>query len=101
MESTKVKGFFGILVCLNGLTIGIQADHYSDHIVWDICEYVFITLFTIELGLKLIAYKHLFWTDTWNVADFVIVLVSIVEIVMGLAIGYTSAEFPRSAWFEY
>ena len=57
MESTKVKGFFGLLVCLNGITIGVQADHYSDHVAWDVCEYVFIIFFTFELGLKIIAYK--------------------------------------------
>ena len=38
-----------------------------------VIELVFIVLFCIEMALKLIAMRHLFWFDGWNVLDFVII----------------------------
>jgi hypothetical protein len=61
MESNRVKSFFAVLVMLNGVSIGVQADNDPDWIGWGWMEMVFIGFFSLELGVKLVAYQHLFW----------------------------------------
>ena len=65
MESVPSRVFFISLVCINGITIGIQADH-SDWDGWDPLEYVFVGLFTVEIALKLISFGFLFWTEWYH-----------------------------------
>merc|ERR1719183_1306848 len=91
MESMRVKSVFAFLVSLNGILIGVQADNSPDWIGWDYAEIVFIALFSIELGFKLLAYQWMFWKDTWNVIDFAIVVVSLAELILSVTINYTSS----------
>lgn len=49
--------------------------------VFQIVEDVFTVLFTLELSMNMIAnWFYPFWSDTWNILDFVVVLISIVAI---------------------
>jgi len=85
MESAPSRIFFLALVVMNGVTIGIQAD-YPDATVWDPVEYVFISIFCLELAAKMIGFGMTFWTEWWNILDFFIIGASLVEILLKLTV---------------
>uniref|UniRef100_A0A4W4FWJ6 Voltage-dependent L-type calcium channel subunit alpha n=1 Tax=Electrophorus electricus TaxID=8005 RepID=A0A4W4FWJ6_ELEEL len=73
------------LIMLNTLCLGIQHCNQSDHItkVSDNLNVIFTVLFTIEMIVKLIAFKAKgYFGDPWNVFDFLIVVGSIVDVVL-------------------
>jgi len=80
-ESTTARTVFVSLVLLNGILIGVEADNpYEGSNFWEIIEYIFVTIFTFEISIKLVGFGLIFWTDWWNVMDFLIVLASVVDL---------------------
>ena len=71
-----------VLICINGISIGVQADNSPESLIWVHMEVFFVSVFALEITAKLIAYKGLFWIDAWNIVDFAIVAVSVVELVL-------------------
>ncbi|XP_028339649.1 voltage-dependent L-type calcium channel subunit alpha-1S isoform X2 [Physeter macrocephalus] len=73
------------LIMLNTLCLGMQ--HYNqsqqlDH-VSDILNVVFTAIFTLEMVLKLMAFKARgYFGDPWNVFDFLIVIGSIIDVIL-------------------
>jgi len=47
--------------------------------------------FTVEICFKLLGFGWLFWTDGWNLIDFVIVAISLVEVAMMWFVGQSSS----------
>ncbi|KAL2081442.1 hypothetical protein ACEWY4_023295 [Coilia grayii] len=91
--SNKIQGFifdlinrqaFDILImvfiCLNMVTMMVEtADQSHDKKeILDWINLVFIVLFSSECVLKMIALRHYFFTISWNVFDFIVVILSIV-----------------------
>ncbi|KAI5095068.1 voltage-dependent L-type calcium channel subunit alpha-1S, partial [Silurus meridionalis] len=73
------------LIILNTLCLGMQHCNQSDHItkLSDTLNVIFTVLFTIEMIVKLIAFKVKgYFGDPWNVFDFLIVIGSIVDVVL-------------------
>lgn len=88
-ENPAFVRFITVLILLNAVTLGIEADpsllpgygalfHSFDIIV--------ISIFVIELLLKLYAYRLDFFRVGWNVFDFIIVAISLVPQGSGVAI---------------
>ncbi|TSN76587.1 Dihydropyridine-sensitive L-type skeletal muscle calcium channel subunit alpha-1 [Bagarius yarrelli] len=73
------------LIILNTLCLGLQHCNQSDHItkLSDTLNVIFTILFTVEMIVKLIAFKVKgYFGDPWNVFDFLIVVGSIVDVVL-------------------
>ncbi|XP_066499843.1 calcium channel, voltage-dependent, L type, alpha 1S subunit, b [Hoplias malabaricus] len=73
------------LIILNTLCLGMQHCNQSDYITQlsDTLNVIFTVLFTIEMIVKLIAFKARgYFGDPWNVFDFLIVIGSIVDVVL-------------------
>ncbi|KAJ7398265.1 hypothetical protein BTVI_126865 [Pitangus sulphuratus] len=79
-----------ILICLNMVTMMVETDDQSEDmeniLYW--INLVFIVLFTGEFVLKLISLRHYYFTIGWNIFDFVVVILSIVEL-LDMRIGFT------------
>ncbi|KAG1973754.1 calcium channel, voltage-dependent, L type, alpha 1S subunit, b [Pimephales promelas] len=74
------------LIMLNTLCLGMQHCNQSDHItkLSHNLNLIFTVLFTGEMVVKLIAFKAKgYFGDPWNVFDFVIVIGSVVDVVLG------------------
>ncbi|XP_073161778.1 sodium channel protein type 2 subunit alpha-like isoform X7 [Lepidochelys kempii] len=71
-----------ILICLNMVTMMIETDDQSDEMetILHRINLVFIVLFTGECVLKLISLRYYYFTIGWNIFDFVVVILSIVEL---------------------
>lgn len=93
MEWVPCRIFFIVLVGLNAIQIGIEADWTNDsnEATFDLIEMIFLGFFTVEVGLKLFGFGLLFFTDEWNNADGLIVGLSIVEVIMERIGNYESS----------
>uniref|UniRef100_A0A8C5BLH5 Voltage-dependent L-type calcium channel subunit alpha n=1 Tax=Gadus morhua TaxID=8049 RepID=A0A8C5BLH5_GADMO len=85
VNSTGFEYIMFVLIMLNTLCLAVQ--HYGQsatfNYVMDILNMVFTTVFTVEMFLKLIAFKPRgYFGDAWNVFDAMVVIGSIVDIVL-------------------
>ncbi|KAH0618760.1 hypothetical protein JD844_018219 [Phrynosoma platyrhinos] len=73
------------LITLNTICLGMQHYNQSETMnqISDILNVVFTLLFTVEMILKLIAFKAKgYFGDPWNVFDFLIVIGSIIDVIL-------------------
>ncbi|XP_029315241.1 sodium channel, voltage-gated, type I-like, alpha [Cottoperca gobio] len=71
-----------VLIWLNMVTMMVETEDQTPEkteiLYWINC--VFIIIFTGECLLKMIALRHYFFTNGWNVFDFIVVILSIIGI---------------------
>uniref|UniRef100_A0A8C4FBS1 Sodium channel protein n=1 Tax=Dicentrarchus labrax TaxID=13489 RepID=A0A8C4FBS1_DICLA len=71
--------FIMVLICLNMVTMMVETDNQSaekEDFLFKV-NVSFIVVFTGECVLKLFALRHYFFTNGWNIFDFVVVILSI------------------------
>ncbi|KAF1391159.1 hypothetical protein PFLUV_G00039030 [Perca fluviatilis] len=74
-----------LLIMLNTMCLGMQHCNQSAHVTHlsDMLNVIFTVLFTVEMILKLMAFKAKgYFGDPWNVFDFVIVIGSVVDVML-------------------
>ncbi|KAG2468021.1 voltage-dependent L-type calcium channel subunit alpha-1S-like isoform X1 [Polypterus senegalus] len=74
-----------VLILLNTICLGMQHCGQSEEInyISDMLNVVFTGLFTLEMVLKLMAFKAKgYFGDPWNVFDFLIVIGSIIDVIL-------------------
>ncbi|XP_052452503.1 sodium channel, voltage gated, type V-like, alpha b isoform X1 [Carassius gibelio] len=73
-----------LLIILNMVTMMVETDEQSPsiEIILYYINLAFIIIFTTECIIKLIALRCYFFTISWNIFDFVVVILSIVGIVL-------------------
>ncbi|CAK9048875.1 unnamed protein product [Durusdinium trenchii] len=90
----------GVVIALNSVTIGLETDSVAhavatqeehDDRLWYIVELIFCIFFLFELLLRLYFHRLRYFTNpvtrAWNVADFVIVSVSVVDTLILIPFG--------------
>jgi len=83
----QTRLFFISMVCINAVLIGVQTDYPGGQAgdslfdTWVYLETAFVSVFIVEIGLKLFGFGYLFFADPWNVLDFVIISTSVAELV--------------------
>ena len=80
VESRPVQNFIIVLICFNAITLGLETfdvvqRHAGEALL--IVERAVLTVFVIEIGLKLFAFDYRFFKQGWNVFDFIIVGISL------------------------
>lgn len=81
LEAPRFQLFIIGVIVLNAITLGLETDAqlYARHEqLLHAVDRIALAIFTIEILLKLIAYRLRFFLDPWNVFDFVIVGVALV-----------------------
>lgn len=71
--------FIMVLICLNMVTMMVETDNQTpekEDFLFKV-NVAFIIVFTGECLLKLIALRQYFFTNAWNIFDFVVVILSI------------------------
>ena len=77
------------VIILNAAVLGILTDRSLsvDQILFlEAVDKACLVIFTIELIAKLLVYRRDFWTERWNIFDFVIVLSSIIFISSSISV---------------
>lgn len=71
--------FIMVLICLNMVTMMVETDDQSVEMEDFLLKLniAFIVVFTGECLMKLFALRHYFFTNGWNVFDFIVVILSI------------------------
>ncbi|XP_046731246.1 calcium channel, voltage-dependent, L type, alpha 1D subunit, a isoform X1 [Silurus meridionalis] len=97
VNSTAFEYIMFVLIMLNTLCLAVQ--HYGQsktfNHVMDILNMVFTAVFTVEMVLKLIAFKpRHYFTDAWNTFDALIVVGSVVDIAITEANPAEGEELP-------
>ncbi|KAG9471220.1 hypothetical protein GDO78_015428 [Eleutherodactylus coqui] len=85
VNSTYFEYLMFVLILLNTICLAMQ--HYGQSCSFkeamNILNMVFTGLFTVEMILKLIAFKPKgYFSDPWNVFDFLIVIGSVVDVIL-------------------
>ncbi|XP_030891649.1 voltage-dependent L-type calcium channel subunit alpha-1S-like [Leptonychotes weddellii] len=73
------------LIMLNTICLGMQHYNQSEEMnhISDILNVAFTIIFTLEMVLKLMAFKARgYFGDPWNVFDFLIVIGSIIDVIL-------------------
>ena len=80
VESSAIQKLIVAVILLNGLILGLETSpavmaYVGPVVLWldKLCLIVFI----VELGVKLVAYRTLFWRNGWNWFDFFVVAIAI------------------------
>uniref|UniRef100_A0A8B9ESC8 Sodium channel protein n=1 Tax=Anser cygnoides TaxID=8845 RepID=A0A8B9ESC8_ANSCY len=73
-----------ILICLNMVTMMVETDDQSQEKVNILhkINMLFVAIFTGECIIKMLALRHYYFTNGWNIFDFVVVILSIVGTVL-------------------
>ncbi|XP_053455663.1 sodium channel protein type 10 subunit alpha isoform X3 [Nycticebus coucang] len=72
-----------VLICLNMITMMVETDEQSEEktkILGKINQF-FVAIFTGECVMKMFALRHYYFTNGWNVFDFIVVVLSVVSLV--------------------
>ncbi|XP_006869197.1 PREDICTED: sodium channel protein type 5 subunit alpha isoform X3 [Chrysochloris asiatica] len=72
------------LICLNMVTMMVETDDQSPEKVNILAKInlLFVAIFTGECIVKMTALRHYYFTNSWNIFDFVVVILSIVGTVL-------------------
>ncbi|XP_043741507.1 sodium channel protein type 5 subunit alpha isoform X5 [Cervus elaphus] len=72
------------LICLNMVTMMVETDDQSPEKVNILAKInlLFVGIFTGECIFKMVALRHYYFTNSWNIFDFVVVILSIVGTVL-------------------
>ncbi len=81
IESPKIQFFIIFLIIINAIILGMETDadimaEYGDLLLT--ADKVILTVFVVEILIKLVAYHWSFFRNPWNVFDFVIVGIALV-----------------------
>lgn len=88
-ESNGFQSFIIIIICICGVTVGIQTYELSDGVstFLVILDYFFLFIFIVECAMKVIAQgaePWRFFLDGWNVLDFVVVVLCLYSSIRDL-----------------
>ena len=100
MEKPFVQATVLGLVVLNSISIGVEVEQTSEtrneiddsrQLPFLIINTIFLVIFFVECAVKLFAYRRMFFSDHWNVFDFVIVAASSLATILHEHLGWESA----------
>jgi voltage-gated sodium channel len=81
VEHRRFQEFIIWVIVLNAVTLGLET---SDHVMDSVggllhgLDRAVVYVFVVELACRLYVYRLRFFTDSWNVFDFVVVCISLV-----------------------
>ena len=77
------------VIILNAAVLGVLTDQTlsaEEVLFLEAIDKACLVIFTIELITKLLVYRRNFWSEGWNIFDFVIVLSSIIFISSSISV---------------
>lgn len=89
VENSKFKNFIIALIIINGITMGLETSksimaEYGTYLLF--FDSLVITIFTIEIVLRIFAHRVAFFKDGWSIFDFLIVAISLIPSSAGFEI---------------
>ncbi len=79
-ESRSFQSLITTIIVINSVLIGLETSDYvlsKFGAIVDLLDIVILSLFTLEILLKIYVYRFRFFTDGWNNFDFIIIVMSL------------------------
>lgn len=89
IESRYFQHFITFLILFNGVTLGLATsrEFMSDYgVLIHNLDRLIVTVFTIEISLRIYVYGKAFFKDPWSLFDFFVVSISLIPANDGLSI---------------
>ncbi|BDW99957.1 ion transporter [Maricaulis maris] len=89
VESSRFRDFIMALIVFNAITLGLETYPYEGewfHTWLPIIDRVIVGVFVVEILLKLIVYRHRFFTNGWNWFDLTVIIISILPAAGGFSV---------------
>ena len=89
IESRPVQGFIIFLIVINAIILGMETDaaimsHYGDLLLT--LDAIILSVFVVEIGTKMYAFRLGFFKSAWNVFDFIVVGIALIPASGPLAV---------------
>lgn len=81
LETPRFQYFIITVIVINAITLGLETDpeFLARHeTLLHTLDRIALAIFTVEIAMKLSVYRLRFFSDAWNVFDFIIVAVALV-----------------------
>jgi voltage-gated sodium channel len=89
LASPLVTNFVIAVILVNAVTLGLETSDSAMDMAGTLIltiDRICLTIFVIEIVLKLVAHGHRFFTSAWNLFDFVIVGIALVPGAQGMSV---------------
>ncbi len=89
VEAERFQNFIIAVIVINAVILGLETSptamrHAGPLLI--ALDQLALTIFVIEIGLKLVAFRLGFFRDGWNIFDFTIVAIALVPATEGFAV---------------
>ena len=89
VESSSFQNFVIAVIVINAITLGLETSASvmaSAGSLLVVLDRAALTVFVVEIALKLVVYRHNFFRSGWNVFDFLVVAVTLLPTGEGLSV---------------
>ncbi|MEO9697292.1 MAG: ion transporter [Tateyamaria sp.] len=89
LEKSRVHNTIMALIIFNAVTLGISTSDWAQQNIaglLDVLDRIVLTIFVVELLLKLYAYGLSFFRNSWNIFDLLVVSVGLLPSSSGLSV---------------
>jgi len=89
VESSAFQRFVMTVIFINAITLGLETSPTAVSMtggLLSVIDKIALSVFVIEIGMKLVVYRHNFFRSGWNVFDFLVVAVTLAPAGEGVAV---------------
>ncbi|AWI78272.1 ion transporter [Parazoarcus communis] len=89
IESIGFQRFIITVIVINAITLGLETSEAVMGAAGGVLialDRLALAIFVVEIALKLVAYRHRFFTSGWNLFDFTIVAITLAPTGEGMAV---------------
>ncbi|MEM9966529.1 MAG: ion transporter [Pseudomonadota bacterium] len=88
LKSARFSNFIMAIIIFNAIILGLETSKTAMDLAGDVIlllDRICLTIFVIEVAMKLIAYRWQFFRDGWNIFDFIIIGISLAPAAQGFS----------------
>lgn len=89
LNSRVIDNFIMAVIIVNAITLGMETSHYFNAeygTVLRLIDNIALSIFTFEIGTKMLLNRKRFFREPWNVFDFLIVGISLLTFIPQLSV---------------
>jgi voltage-gated sodium channel len=89
VESARFQRFIIVVIVINAITLGLETSPTAIAAAGDLLlalDRIALTIFVVEIALKLLVYRHNFFRDGWNIFDFLVVAITLAPLGEGVSV---------------
>lgn len=81
-QGKRFTSLITMAICINAIQMGVETDYPQYEVVYNVLEWIWVVLFGLEMTFKVIYSGYGYFKSAWNILDFFLVSLSIVDVVV-------------------